>query len=304
MIGGADEKEGAERAEEARLNEYWLGLGLSELPEIVKEQLGLKQGLVVDAVVPDSPAAKADLREHDILTKAGDQPLSEPVDLLKVVADAKDKELALTVVRGGKERVVKVTPAKRPQETARREGARFFERAIGPGQGREEVERLEKLLGELRSKAGNEPVRGWFAHPGVIVGDFLKRAEFPKNLTVRITKEGDQPVKIYVKRDDQEWEVTADKLSELPEDIRMHVQPMLGGGVGPFRMALAASPPGAVPPGVPRVQSYRVEVGPGVEGKLDAILKKLDRLESESVEKLQSDVKQLRKEVDELRDKK
>ncbi|HEX5102777.1 MAG TPA: hypothetical protein VFV87_03150, partial [Pirellulaceae bacterium] len=146
--------------------------------------------------------------------------------------------------------------------------------------------------------------------------------EFPKDLTVRITKEGDQPTKIHVKRGDQEWEVKEDKLSELPDDVRPHVQKLLsrmlapgfasaasrvlkvqpGGKVeGEIKIAplppLPPTPPkapkaGAKPsapaePQVTRLHAYRVEQG-GVDAKLDAIMKKLE---------------QLTKEVDDLKDR-
>jgi hypothetical protein len=53
-----------------------------------------------------------------------------------------------------------------------------------------------------------------------------------------------------------------------------------------------------------RLHAYRVaEKDQGLEAKLDQILKKLDALESKSLEQLQDEVKRLRKELDELRDK-
>src|SRR3954468_15877494 len=67
-------------AEEAKTaqgdeSEYWLGVQIAALPEVAKQQLGIDQGLVVEDVAPDSPAAKAEIKKHDILTKAGDTPL-------------------------------------------------------------------------------------------------------------------------------------------------------------------------------------------------------------------------------------
>lgn len=304
-------------------SEYYLGLELGELTEIVKSQLGLKEGLVIESVVPDSPAAKGGLKAHDILTKVGDKVIIEPAELLKAVGEAKDKELALTVVRGGKETTIKVTPTKRPEGAGLREAVRLFERKIPQTDAeRAEAEKLiEQALAKLHGDLGKDPVRMFFARPGVLAEkDVLKHVEFPKNLTVRITKEGDQPAKIHVKRDDKEWEVTEDKLSELPEEIRLHVQPMLGKGASPIRMAWSAAVPGAPPiatwahgtkavPAVPpavatRVPAYRVEANGGVEAKLDTILKKLEQMEGKALEQLQKEVQQLRRELDELRAKK
>jgi hypothetical protein len=47
-------------------------------------------------------------------------------------------------------------------------------------------------------------------------------------VTIQITKKGDQPANIRVSKDDKNWEVTEGKLDDLPEDIREHVQQMLG----------------------------------------------------------------------------
>ena len=328
-------------------SEYWLGLELDELPAVAKEQLGLSGGLVVESVVEDSPAAKAGLRANDILVKAGDAAIAEPADLLKAVGEAKDKELVLTIVRGGKETTIKATPAKRPKgEGIELKTHRFERRLPEPGAAPGGAERaeatklLEEALAKLRTdldKAGGETVRMLFARPGVVAKrDVLKAVEFPKNLTVRVTKEGTGPAKIYVKRDDKEWEVTEDKLKELPEDIWIHVEPMLGkgSGIAPMILDWIAPQGGAIAvPGVPgakyewkiekptqtapvvpatpanpaqRVQAYRYEAvqGQGVDAKLDAILKKLDQIENKAVEKLQDDVKRLQKEVEELREKK
>ncbi len=47
----------------------FLGVETSQLPSVVSEQLGLAKGfgLVVDYVVPDSPAAAAGVQQNDIL---------------------------------------------------------------------------------------------------------------------------------------------------------------------------------------------------------------------------------------------
>src|SRR6185312_6347588 len=40
--------------------------------------------------------------------------------------------------------------------------------------------------------------------------------------------QGAEPAKIQVKRGDKEWNVTEEKLDDLPDDIRTHVQTLLG----------------------------------------------------------------------------
>jgi S1-C subfamily serine protease len=81
-----------------------------ELSDIVKEQLGLEHGLLVDNVFPESPAIKAGFKKNDILVKVGDQPLKEAADLVKAVEEAKETEVTIGLLRGGKELSLKVRP--------------------------------------------------------------------------------------------------------------------------------------------------------------------------------------------------
>lgn len=68
------------------------------------------QGVLVAYVSPDSPADKAGLKQHDILTSYGDQKLYAPEQLSKLVrADQPQHEVTLGIVRGGKSQQLKVT---------------------------------------------------------------------------------------------------------------------------------------------------------------------------------------------------
>jgi hypothetical protein len=317
------------------LGEYWIGIGLGELPDVAKKQLSLEHGLVVEDVYPDSPAAKAEFKQHDILLKAGDKQLQEPADIQNAVEEAKETELSVVVLREGKETTLKVVPIKRPQrqvaEVTRTEAAPSNELRL-------EIQRLEEALQRLKIHAGGgeNPLGIWFARPPVVARAVTaKPAEFPEDLNLRIVKEGGKPAKIYVTKDDKEWETTEDKLDELPENVRGHVQQMLarpltryrleqvhGGGtpitlpgpphtvrVGPDGKVqgeihvqppqLARNPNVLLPSYLPATAAH----GGGVEAKLDAILKKLGETDTSAIEQLRSEVKQLRQELDEFRGK-
>jgi membrane-associated protease RseP (regulator of RpoE activity) len=294
--------------------EYWLGISLGTLPDVAKDQLGIGHGLVVSDVRPDDPAAKAGIQKHDILIKAGDAALKTPADLIKAVDAAKETELTLTVVRGGKELAIKVTPIKRSE-------AQDAVTLRPRGEFREEIKRLEEALENLKGKVGEQPLSLFLARPGVVAPGITltKPAELPQGMVISVSKEGDKPATIHVKRGDQEWEVTEDKLGDLPEDVRKHVEKFLQRMAAPGIAASAVTgflgglkvaptmpvppvPPAAVLPPAPpkapaRTYSYRLESSDRREGKLDmgaledkltSIMKKLD---------------ELRKDVDELRTK-
>jgi membrane-associated protease RseP (regulator of RpoE activity) len=330
----ADEQKSAE----ANQGEYWLGVQIAALPEVAKQQLGIDQGLVVEEVMPNSPAAKAEIKKHDILIKLDDMPLKEPEDLIKSIEISKGKEMTIKIVRGGKDRTINVVAAKRP------ENDRVEARTARP-QIDAEIKRLEEALQGLKTKAGKEGLGLMFARPAVVTprveirhhdGLFSTKDEFPKDLSVRITKEGEEPTKIHVKRGDKEWDVTEDKLSELPDDVRPHVQGLLGRMLAPGFAAAAknivrvnpqgkiegelkigpypaippvpfhsgvlpspvpfprapsapAAPTPPTPPKATRTRTFRAETGEETsDSKLDSIMNEL---------------KQLRKEVEELRSK-
>ena len=93
--------------------QYWLGLDVEALPEAPNKKLPAHQGLMVKEVLPGSPAAKAGIKPHDVLLKAGKQPLAARQDLINAVQAAKETDLVLDVDRNGKVQKITVRPAKR-----------------------------------------------------------------------------------------------------------------------------------------------------------------------------------------------
>jgi len=204
--------------------EYWLGVEAMPVPPALRAHLNLPegQGLLVGGVVADSPAAKAGLKEHDILLQAGGKPLTDISDLIAAVNAAKETKLSLIVIRGGKQQTIEVVPAKRPAE--------FSKKSVGTSED-DDWGTLQKWLEGMRSKEGGfdgwGPFRFRFFHPGMIVP---KDVPLPGNMLVVITKEGDQPAKIMVRRGEEKWELTEKELDKLPADVRPHVERMLGRG--------------------------------------------------------------------------
>src|SRR5207253_2732756 len=84
----------------------FLGVETSQVPTVVSEQLGLSKGLglVVEYVLPDSPAAAAGVQQNDILKMLNDQILLEPNQLRKLLQSFPDgATVTLTVIRKGQE---------------------------------------------------------------------------------------------------------------------------------------------------------------------------------------------------------
>jgi hypothetical protein len=123
-----------------------LGLVTGPVAEQLRAQLGIPEGfgLAVEAVAADGPAERGGVKKFDILRKFDDQFLCTPEQLSALVkAAGSGKEVALTVIRGGKEQVVKVSIGDR--EVAAGRPASAVGGGVTPGNG--------DLFGEALSEA-------------------------------------------------------------------------------------------------------------------------------------------------------
>ena len=94
----------------------WLGIEPAPVGEALAAQLNLPEGtgLLVAAVLPDSPAEAAGLRQHDVLTRLDDQVLIESRQLQVLVRSRQAGDtVKLTYLRGGREDTLTVTLAER-----------------------------------------------------------------------------------------------------------------------------------------------------------------------------------------------
>jgi hypothetical protein len=113
-----------------------LGVMVDTPNETLADQLNLKkgEGLVVRNVMPESPASKAGLKEHDIIVQVNGKPVANDVgQFAQMIGDLKaDSAVDVTVVRKGKEETIKGIKlreggenprpdAPRPREPGRRE---------------------------------------------------------------------------------------------------------------------------------------------------------------------------------------
>jgi membrane-associated protease RseP (regulator of RpoE activity) len=107
----------------AQTQRTWLGVALSNVPEVLSRQLGNvipeRQGVMVQSVSPSSPAQKAGIQPFDIILSYGDQQIYSVEQLVSLVAsDVADKDVTLGVVRNGTKEDIKVTLGTRSLPTA------------------------------------------------------------------------------------------------------------------------------------------------------------------------------------------
>jgi serine protease Do len=104
----------------------WLGVAIQGITPAIAKSLGLNSdqpsGALVASVTPNSPAAKAGVKQGDVITAAGGHPVKEVGDLPRIVAAAAPGQpLDLTILRGGKETKLAATLgelSESPKQTA------------------------------------------------------------------------------------------------------------------------------------------------------------------------------------------
>jgi|GEM_PF-4955106 len=216
----------------------WLGILTEPISEDLRAQLDLPagRGVVVRQIQPESPAAKAGVKVHDVLVEAAGKSLGKVDDLQAVLQGAGEKPLAITLIRKAKKQTLEVQPSKRPQEFEVEVVPRKVVGEIGE-LGADAAATLEKAMKTLQEQANREGKAWQFRAigPGVVASPADRliyfdaaKAEFPKGVSIAITKEGAEPAKILLKRDGKSWEVDANRIDSIPEDLRPHVLHLLG----------------------------------------------------------------------------
>lgn len=84
------------------------GANMAVVPEELHEQLSVKGGLLVLTVLPNLPAARAGLRQGDVIVGVEGNPIRSSGQLQTAIRRAKDRVLTLEVVRAGKPMSVKM----------------------------------------------------------------------------------------------------------------------------------------------------------------------------------------------------
>lgn len=149
----------------------FIGVLTGSVPRELRSHFSLAEGfgLLVEEVMPDTPAQAAGLKVDDILVRFEDQKLVNMEQLQTLVrSKKKDEVVSLTVISGGTETQVPVKIGERMMPV-RHEGARGMERYFTPfdrssffenepkaNEMRESVERYQKQMREYQ-----ERMRDW-----------------------------------------------------------------------------------------------------------------------------------------------
>jgi len=130
----------------------YIGVFTRPLSDEVRAQTGLPDGfgLLVEEVMPDSPAQTAGLKQHDVLVLLGDQRLVNQDQLASLVrAEKKDTAIVFTLRRAGAEQKVTVTVGEKLMPVAALDRDGVFEPFRGFFKSREG----ERLGQDMREQA-------------------------------------------------------------------------------------------------------------------------------------------------------
>lgn len=90
----------------------WLGVVIQDLTPDLAKELGLKvtEGVLITEIIPDSPAAKAGLKEKDVIIKVNGKPVRNASELRSQILILKPgTEVELEIIRNGEKKIVKAT---------------------------------------------------------------------------------------------------------------------------------------------------------------------------------------------------
>jgi len=211
---------------------YWIGISGRPVESAVLRthlQLAGDMGVVVERVVPESPADKAGLRKHDIILRVNGDAVHGMKVLQAHVMEHQAEPMELKLIRLGKEEALVVVPEERPAELRIPLAEQRRGRRNGFG-GRGEM--FEKLMEQFQGQGGLPDGLRQFGGGVFLPGQQAGRNPLPIGVSVSIQRENDGPAKITVKQGDQTWHVVGDdpkSLEQLPEELRPFVQGMLRG---------------------------------------------------------------------------
>jgi serine protease Do len=111
----------AQLKEKGSVTRGWLGVAIQGITPTIARSLGLDpdqpKGALVASVSPNSPAAKAGIKQGDVVLAANGRPVSNVSELPRIVAAAKPgAKLDVTILRNGREQTVAATVAEMPDK--------------------------------------------------------------------------------------------------------------------------------------------------------------------------------------------
>ncbi len=265
-------------------SDRWIGVVAEAVDDSLRAHLAIPAdaGMTVASIVPGAPADRAGLQEYDILLEMDGHPLKDVEGIVSAVKNAGDKGLSVTYLRKGERMTKTIVPEKRPTQAAwsaepeENQGGAW----VAPNV---DTDKVRAWIENLRAGKGKDaPLDLRFFGPGMESNESIA---MPENLSISIAKKNDEPAAITIKRGDETWQVTEDRLDELPEDIRPFVQRMTGQGSGGVHAFTLKVPEMPAVPGVPEQRWDEMEQRfEDMHNKMEEMLKQMEQLRDQKAD--------------------
>lgn len=213
-----DDSKSVKAVTRIELGKFWIGLNCGEVSPALRSQLKLKKGvglLVVNAF-EGSPSQKAGLKQHDLIVKADGKEIGAVGQLIQAVQKAGESEIKLDIIREGQPKTINVKSAERPKT---QHGQAFY---------------LPQSSGEHRLLFRTPEGALTFIEPGVVVAPTptwtpakVIDRQIPAGVSITIKRQAGEPASIHVEQDDKTWDITPDKMDQLPKHLQPYVKAML-----------------------------------------------------------------------------
>lgn len=229
-------------AEQSEGPKLWLGIMLKEVEGDLARYLGSDDGILVDAVYDDSPAAKAGVQEGDLLLRADAKVLESPSVLLEILGDMEEGDsIKLDLLRKGKKEQVQITPGPRPdmeelelltdKDDVLHLNLKELENVDGSLRKALKAIRLPNGDNDLKVFSFGGPAFAWrgAGDSGELDVEIVREVD-GNEMKIKITRQDDEEAQITVTRDGETQEYSEDDLKDLPDNVAKIVQQHLKSG--------------------------------------------------------------------------
>jgi hypothetical protein len=173
------ERETLPPVREAAVERAYLGVGGSQVPDLLGEHLKLQpgHGVVVRALDPAGPAAKAGLTQNDVITKVNGKTVGSQEGLAQVVSSMKPgDEVDLDYIHQGEEKTAKIALAVAPAQSRAIAGndLKPLERLMLDGMPPDQAQRIQDAI-QQNLKAFEDFDKDGEALPGEMFGNIMRK---------------------------------------------------------------------------------------------------------------------------------
>ena len=288
---------------------YWIGVACHPVSRELRDKLKLEpnQGLVIEEVRPESPAAKAGLKVDDVVLAAAGNKLAEVKQFAQAVGEAKTGKLKLQILRGGERQEIEVQPAPRAAED------RFIvitdDEPNKDDESAKQRQRKEPAPEKNAEASGQIELRLAPGLPGAppVAVPFAARSAgkpwqlLPDDMKVIIEKQGAQPATIIVEQGDKVWKTTERELEMLPPNAHRYARRLLAGADGMRARATIAGEAGrpmiATLPG----GGLKIELREAAEQQQEMLSRRLQEMREKGIAAQDDAVRALARDLEQKR---